>query len=357
LLKYVQRYHAKNESIGFFGPVGWARWDDAEGGLAVAGRHGEITHRRAQFEIWAVRALADTFAADPDTRPCLVPVRAPAVRIRDGRVYSPLRGWSAMPRPRFDVLEACSGRETVAELTARLLAAGVPGLDCAADVERQLAVLERSGQITVALHVPPTFHADRFLERQLAAFPDAAVRERHTTVLSGLQAAADRVRAAAGDPGRLAPALADLDRRFTDATGADARRGSAYAGRALLVEDCRSAVTAALGTRMRADLAGPLELVLASSRWLIDRVGAHYLALAEDIHDRLSRPDRPGVGLAAVLSELAPRFAVEAVGSETAGVVTEFQRIWAEILAVPGDACRHRVSADAIADLAHKRFD
>ena len=62
---YWQRYCAKNDTIGFFGPLAWGRLIDA--GPAVHARSGQLVCRSAvQFEAWAIQALAE--ALDP----CLV---------------------------------------------------------------------------------------------------------------------------------------------------------------------------------------------------------------------------------------------------------------------------------------------
>ncbi len=370
LTKYVQRYHARNESVGFFGPVGWARW--AAGGSApgpgpghgaaapaasATGFHGEIAARRAHVETWAVQALAERFAADPLTRPWLRPVVSPTLRVRDGRVRTPLRGWFTMPRPRSDVLAACDGHSTVSEIAGRLVAGGTPGIASADDVERHLAALERAGYVRAGFGVPLDMDADRQLRDQLACLPDAGVRDQHLTVLDGILAAADRVRNAG--PGQLGPAFADLERRFTDATGLPAYRtleASEGAGRGLMLEDCRSTLSISLQPSLLADLAGPLDLLLASSRWLTGQIAARYLQIAGEIFDGLVRPGTRGVGLGAVLAEFLPRCAARAVAAEATPLVAEFQRRWAAILGVPPGAARHRVRAVDIAGAVRQEF-
>ncbi len=368
LTKYVQRYHAKNESIGFFGPVGWAHWAAADSAsvppatvpaLSATGFHGDIADRRAQIEAWAVRALAEGFAADPLARPWLRPVTGPAIKVRDGRVHTPLLGWSSMPRPRFDVLAACDGRSTVTEIAERLIGSGTPGIASIADVERHLATLERAGYIAVGLQVPLAVDADRYLRRQLSQIPDAAVRDRQLAVLDGIWAAADRVRKAACDQRQLAAAFADLEAQFTDATGLASHRitdGKKVVGRALMVEDCRSTLSVTLQPSLLADLAGPLDLVLSSTRWLVGQVGARYLEIISEIYDGMVRPGTGGVGLAAILAEFVPRCDSRAVTAEAAASVAELQRRWSDILRLPPDTARHHVSVTDIAATVHEQF-
>ena len=60
---YWQRYCAKNDTIGFFGPLAWGRL--ADDGPAVQARCGQlVSERTVQFEAWAIQALAETLDAD-----------------------------------------------------------------------------------------------------------------------------------------------------------------------------------------------------------------------------------------------------------------------------------------------------
>jgi hypothetical protein len=56
--RYWQRYCAKNDTIGFFGPLGWGQFSD-EAGDALTARVGAVDHVRVvHFENWAVEAVA-----------------------------------------------------------------------------------------------------------------------------------------------------------------------------------------------------------------------------------------------------------------------------------------------------------
>ena len=62
---YWQRYCAKNDTIGFFGPLAWGRF--ADGGPPLRVRSGALVRDRAvHFEAWPVQALAETI--DPVLR-------------------------------------------------------------------------------------------------------------------------------------------------------------------------------------------------------------------------------------------------------------------------------------------------
>jgi hypothetical protein len=60
---YWQRYCAKNDTIGFFGPLAWGRV--AADGAALTVRSGElVAAREVHFEGWAVQALAQALSDD-----------------------------------------------------------------------------------------------------------------------------------------------------------------------------------------------------------------------------------------------------------------------------------------------------
>jgi len=83
---YLQRYCVKNDTIGFFGPVGWARLGEGEERIAARPGPDVIASRDVFFEGWAIDALADRLAEDEAMRPWLAPLRSPFIR-RDGTAY------------------------------------------------------------------------------------------------------------------------------------------------------------------------------------------------------------------------------------------------------------------------------
>ncbi|WP_174550787.1 lantibiotic dehydratase, partial [Microtetraspora malaysiensis] len=61
--RYWQRYCAKNETIGFFGPVCWITVADSDQPLDIRPGPALLRERRVTFESWAVAAYADHLAA------------------------------------------------------------------------------------------------------------------------------------------------------------------------------------------------------------------------------------------------------------------------------------------------------
>ena len=62
---YLQRYCAKNEMIGFFGPIGWGVFTDDGPALTQRPGPGLVGERQVHFEYWAINALADALSKRP----------------------------------------------------------------------------------------------------------------------------------------------------------------------------------------------------------------------------------------------------------------------------------------------------
>jgi hypothetical protein len=72
---YWQRYCAKNDTIGFFGPLAWGHAADA--GPAVQANCGQLVSESAvHFEAWAIQALATCSGGGPSCSP--TPTRRPS---------------------------------------------------------------------------------------------------------------------------------------------------------------------------------------------------------------------------------------------------------------------------------------
>ena len=83
--KYWARYCAKNETIGFFGPVSW--FDFHPDGEPLRMKPGPALVRRGELylEPWAVDALAASLSVDPDLRPWIAPRRYPTIYLAGTR--------------------------------------------------------------------------------------------------------------------------------------------------------------------------------------------------------------------------------------------------------------------------------
>jgi hypothetical protein len=111
------------------------------------------------------------------------------------------------------------------------------------------------------------------LRGALDALP-ADVSARWREVLDELDALRSQLARAPEDPDRVVSALEALEAAFTAHAEVTARRagGQAYAGRALVYEDCRRDLKIEIGSPIIEAIAPALSLVLSSARWWTHRV-------------------------------------------------------------------------------------
>lgn len=283
--KYLQRYCAKNDTIGFFGPVGWA----TVGGDAYFAPGPTLLSARATFfEPWCVLALA---RASDDEKRLEAPVTIPGhLRLTGSKLITPDDVLTlAADEVRF--LRAVDGR-SAAELLKRLGADGP-----------WRAVLDRlAEQGIVRWEFPVTVSLE----------PD---RQWHTE----LREKRDDVARAAGDPIALGRALQSLELAFEGRTKTAARREGTWA-RSLVFEECRRSISMDLGTAAVERIAPALQVVLRIARWYTFAIGTRVAsALLHEHHKRVPLPVFWRRTVPVFEEEIAP--AIDAVSAE-------FRRKW-----------------------------
>lgn len=294
---YLQRYCTKNDTIGFFGPVGWARL--ASEGPLVTVRPGPelIAERAVYFEHWGLDALARRLSEDSSLRPWMAP------RLRTGFAYAPgeLRGTAGQVIPlapeQHLVLAACDGvrtaRSIAGELAARAaVAPGAPQIP----PDRTLAVLDqlsRAGVVTWTFEVPLELRPEQTLRSALAKIDDPGLRSQALGPLDELEERRRRI-ATADEPTTLGQRLRELDETFTRLTGMPPYRneGQMYAARSLVYEDCRRDIDVSFGPELLARLGPPLTLLLQSARWLTCEVARRVERKLAALHARICSQTR-----------------------------------------------------------------
>ena len=330
LLRYWQRYCAKNETIGFFGPVLWAEFDEAQDtALVVTPGPGLVRHRTVFFESWALTAFADRLAEDPAIRRWLPPAKQPHLSLVGTEVLRPVRPPLRVTATEAAVLAACDGRRPAVEVVAGLIADGVVRTESDGLLALERLVDRELVAWDAGLPVNPG--AESVLRTRIDAIGDDAARATATDGLDRLCAARDAVAAAAGDPVALAAALTALDAEFTARTGAAASRhhGQSYAGRTICYEDTTRDLDVVAGTRLLDGIAEPLALMLRAARWLTANLGEIVTAMLRDLVAELAAAEGR-VSLADVWY-LAQGQLVNPDGSPVEAVSKEFAARWAEL--------------------------
>lgn len=334
---YLQRYCTKNDTIGFFGPVGWGRLTEGEEPIEARPGPGLLAQRQIYFEGWSIDAVADLLARDEQMRPWLAPRQAPWVRI-EGSMHVLADGRKMPLGPLSKALfGACDGlrpaRDVVREVLAR------PGLAKSGEeaAYKVLADFHARGLISWTFQVPMSLYPERTLRQLLLAIGDSGLRTRALGVLDEIVAARDAVARAAGRPDELDRALEELEAMFTRATGLGATTAS-FKGRTLVYEDCRRDVDVTFGTPFLADLAPALSLLLMGARWYTHHIASRHRAPLAEVHARLAHDmGSPSVDLATFARDALPGLVNLQVQGE---MQRELEDRWERALAVPTDVRR-----------------
>jgi hypothetical protein len=339
---YVQRYALKNDTIGFFGPVGWAEWTEDRSALRVEAGPTLLARRSVYFEVWAVEAIARALLPSR-----LLPLRrAPENYFTGEEVVTAAGRRIRLSSTEAKVMRACDG--TVTD-------------DWDGTASQVVEDLCQRGLILRDPDISYAAHPEEQLGQRLAALPAGTVRARAQAAFERVIGAKDALTAAAGKPDELRAAIAALHERFTEVTGVSATRrgGEAYAGRTPVYEDAVRDVITRLGRPLREALAPSLELLLTSARWLATEVGRAYEERARQLLQRIRRrTGEPTVPLARLMSALTPDvvFSFGALPTLVQGCVDRFQEAWTRVLRPPVGTRRHEVTTSEIRAHVFREF-
>jgi len=342
LAAYAQRYALKNETIGFFGPVGWARVMPTQPEtVRVTPGPGLLRGRTVSFEQWAIDEVSRVLARQPGMARWLIPCRNPSHSAVGDVIWRTRGEPCVLAGLKLQAYSLSDGTRTVADIEGLLCAAP-------ADVRRAIDALVNEDFLDCSLEQPFSASAEESLANRLAEVADPVVREQALETLFLVTDAKRRVAGASGDADRLLSALQELDGVFGRVTGRapERRAGAGYAGRRVVYEDTRRDFDVTFGHGLLVSLADPLDLLLRSARWLVGRVEDAYRRRLSALFDaRVARIGDSEVPFPALLSIATPDLAFSF--RELSGVVAEeipdFQRRWAAVLSGVAAVAEHSI--------------
>lgn len=346
---YLQRYCLKNDTIGFFGPMGWARFTSHGDALRVLPGADMLEVRNVRFEGWCIDALCEMLSRDKRLRPWLSPRRVPFIHLEGSMLH--LTGGKSL---KLGDREAAILRASDGERVAKVLAADIVKQGDAAsvvEVYRILEVLNSRGLITWTLEVPVQLHPEKFLRRLLERVEDEEVRASGLAALDVMDAARREIIESAGQPERLDAAFGTLETSFTELTGAAATRnaGKTYAGRTLIYEDCRRDLDMDIGPEILRAVGEPLSLLLASARWFTYSAATIYRRMTRDVYTELSRKSGSRIVDGISFWTRAQDFLNGSGKHRPADpLIPILQKRWAGILNIPEGARRVQYSSDEL---------
>lgn len=356
---YLQRYCVKNDTIGFFGPVGWAKL--MPGGAALTARPGPtiIAARSVYLEVWCMDVLAETLAHNESLRIWYAPRRMSYINLAGNVLYLPSKPPIKLPAEQAAVLQACNGELTAKEIARHVLNNPYLKLKNEADVYALIEQLCRDGLVVWKLEVPIESYPERSLRRALERVEDDRLRKATLDALDEIVSARSRVEQAS-DASELNDAISDLEERFTRLTGSASTRsaGEMYAGRTLVYEDCRRDLEVEIGPEVINSLGPPLSLFLFSSRWFCKQVAAATRDIFWRIfRDITRRTNSNVVDLPTFWYRLYPLlFGEESRNQPIVSLMPVFQERWARVLSLPAGARSVVFTTEELRERVHQQF-
>ncbi|MEV6704222.1 non-ribosomal peptide synthetase [Micromonospora wenchangensis] len=355
---YLQRYCLKNDTIGFFGPVGWARIEPGAGvRVDPADPPALLARRTVYLEGWAVAAVLAPYAVR--LRPWLVPRVMPFLDLTGTTLRIPLAAPVTVGEAEAAVLRACDGIRDANAVAATALADAGSGLRTTREVHEVLGTLAATHRIAWQPEAAPhDTRPERTLRTLLERVTDAGVRTPALGALDELCAARDALAAAAGDPDGVTAAMSHLEATFERLAGVPATRraGTMYAGRTAVYEECLRAGTVAVGEGSLDGVRAALALVLEGARWFTAAGATLYRRLCTEIYQR--RATELGTDVIPLVDFwlLAGEALFHPPQRLTALLTGALHRRWADVLTLPAGRRRVRFTAAELAPAVAAAF-
>jgi len=347
IASYWQRYCVKNDTVGFFGPVGWATLDPATTATRLRAGKALIASSEVFFEPWVIDQLAKAIGADPAMAAWIPPRKPPFVRLEAQQANGPTGVPAELTAAELAVLRRCTGQTPACEIAGELIGL-VPDAATSEDIYAIIARLCKKRLLSWKLEPPLSPHPERHLRRFLEQVDDPALAANGFERLDLLETARDAAqKASLEDPAGFVAALRNLDKVFMTATGAppSRRQGQAYGGRTLIYHDARRDAQFVLGADFLAALE-PLGMVLDSARWLTFNFATRLQELFTSVAARMATSGA-SLDLASFWFECMPvihRSAPDIVRE----LQRDFQQRWANILRIPPGSRRVRRQGTAL---------
>ena len=353
---YLQRYCAKNDTIGFFGPVGWSQIDDGPG-IRITHSASALAARVTYLEGWAVRAIMTDHVIA--LRPWLVPRRMPFVGLDGTLLRLPLAPPVPLTSAEAAVLRGCDGIRDASEVAATVLADASAGFGEVEEVFTLMGRLADSHRLAWQVDVvPEDLRPEHSMRALLSRVTDDSVRKGAETALDELTAAKDDLAGAAGDAEQVAVAMAGLEATFIRLAGIPPTRraGELYGGRTLAYEECLRGDTVRLGADALDGLRAPLGLVLDSARWFTAACGRQYAKYFEETYRQRAAALGTDVVPFADFWLMANDALFDQPPKLIAPAVDALRQRWMAILDLPSDARRIQLRAADLRERVTSEF-
>jgi len=339
IANYLQRYSVKNDTIGFFGPVGWARFVESAPAVSVRPGPDLLASRTVYFESWRIDELAEFFNKDLALRPWMAPRPLPYLYLNGTTLTLPMTRPTVLSPQHAMALQLCDGVR-IAKAIVAILMQRFPGqVRNTSEGYQIINQLSSKGLVLWKLVLPPELFPERTLRKALERIDEDALRKPALKVMDELEEARATLARAAGSPQELDAAMGQLDAWFARFGGAAATRaaGEMYAARTSIYEDCRRDIEVDLGNELIKELAPPLNLLLTSARWLTFQLGVSLREFLHQQYTELRRASGSPIVDGATFWYRIQSFLMAEGKTLAHHAVSTFQQRWARSLSNPAD--------------------
>lgn len=360
IARYLQRYCTKNDSIGFFGPIGWGRWRSDITEMTVRPGASLLDARTVYFETWGIDVLAQKLSEQPGLLPWAIPRPMPFLSLQGTTLHIPFARPFELSVAQAAVLATCDGQRTARDIARVLLRRSLSGLENEADVFAILEELRNARRITWAFEVSMAdWHPEQALRLQIEHITPPVLRQEALRPLELLEERRAAV-AAAANVEELDRALQHLETTFTHLTASSPTRdaGKTYAARTLVYEECRRNIELTPGSALLQSLAPPLTLLLTSARWFTYTAARFYRRAFKKKYDELvQKTGSSTLDFATYWSWVQELFPVVPGQLLNKTLLPEFQKRWAAILRIPDGQHHIHYSSKELQPRVQKLFE
>lgn len=337
---YLQRYCAKNDTIGFFGPVAWGEIAPVARPLEIESGASLVCARHTYFEHWAIDTLAAMFSSLPEMEWSIAPTLAPHCHFDGAKLHSHAGGCVALDELSRSVLSMCDGRMSAKDIVVAIQSMAEFANTSREEIRDLLHSLKRQGVLVWRLAVPLQVNSERTLLRDLVHMDAPEVTSSAIRDLERLNHLRNEVAAASGNADRLNSALSALESAYGEIAKTPGQKssGEMYAGRTLVYEDCRRDLQIKLSPQFFEPVVPALELLLRSVRWLMHSTGQAFKDLLHESYMELSGATGETEVSAGRLWSVVSSRMTDAPPASIPHSEILFQQKWRNILQLPTNA-------------------
>lgn len=361
IANYLQRYCVKNDTIGFFGPVGWATFVSEGRRLSATPGKSLLAERNVRFEAWCIDALAEKFAGGPDVIPWIKPRRIPLICCDGAILYLPQQSPIRVLREQAAIISACDGTRTAKEIAEDVIRTPDCKFRTVEEVYAFLRVLRNRNIVSLSAAVPMPYplKVDRYLRELCDRIDTPRIHDTLLDSLNEMESARSAVQGAAGDATLLNEAFDHLETAFSRLTGMDSKTGAGrtYAARTVVYEDCRRDIEVEIGPEFVRELGPPLSLLLSSARWFTNELASRFRTLIEALYERLAKRGGSRIVDAASFWMMTREMILDFDKSPAREVAQMLQKRWAEILDIRPGQRRLEYSSEELIGRVSEAFD